>query len=129
MLNRLGRYSEFGYTLLRFVSGAMFACHGAQKIFGLFGGMGGHGGKAPIGSLMGVGGLIELVGGILIAIGLFASVAAFIASGEMAVAYFMVHFKQGFWPIENKGEPAVLYCFIFLYIAMRGAGRWSLSRK
>src|SRR5262249_2542293 len=110
-----------GYFLLRFVSGAMFACHGAQKLFGAFGGP-----KAPIGSLMGVAGLIEFVGGILIAIGLFAHVAAFIASGEMAVAYFMSHFPHGFWPIQNHGESAVLYCFVFLYVAFHGKGRWGV---
>jgi putative oxidoreductase len=128
MQNRLARYGDAGYVLLRVVSGLMFACHGAQKLLGLFGGFGGHGGKAPLGSLMGIGGLIELVGGVFIALGIFASIAAFIASGEMAVAYFMAHFKDGFWPIENKGELAVLYCFVFLYIAMRGSGRWSVMR-
>jgi len=78
---------------------------------------------------MGIGGLIELVGGVLIALGIFTSIAAFIASGEMAVAYFMAHFKDGFWPIQNKGELAVLYCFVFLYIAMRGSGRWGVMRS
>ena len=129
MQNRLSRYADAGYVLLRVVAGLMFACHGAQKILGLFGGFGGHGGKAPIGSLMGIGGLIELVGGVFIALGIFTSIAAFLASGEMAVAYFMAHFKDGFWPIENKGELAVLYCFVFLYIAMRGSGRWSVMRS
>lgn len=79
-------------------------------------------------SLMGVAGLIEFVGGLCIALGLLASYAAFVASGEMAVAYFTQHFPRGFWPIQNGGELAVLYCFVFLFIAARGAGRWSVSR-
>jgi putative oxidoreductase len=120
----LGRYSEIAYTLLRVVAGLMFAVHGAQKLFGF---LGGH--QMPVASLFGVGGLIEFVGGLLIAIGLFTSWAAFIASGEMAVAYFMVHAKDGLWPILNKGELAVLYCFVFLYIACRGGGRYSIGRS
>jgi putative oxidoreductase len=118
----LGRYSEIAYTLLRVIAGLMFAVHGAQKLFGFLGGR-----QHPVGSLFWVGGVIELVGGLLIAIGLFASWAAFLASGQMAVAYFMVHAKDGFWPILNKGELAVLYCFVFLYIACRGSGRYSLK--
>jgi putative oxidoreductase len=119
----LGRYAEIAYTFLRVVAGLMFAVHGAQKLFGF---LGGH--QMPVGSLFWVGGVIELVGGLLIAIGLFTSWAAFLASGEMAVAYFMVHAKDGFWPILNKGELAVLYCFVFLYIACRGGGRYSVGR-
>jgi putative oxidoreductase len=119
----LGRYAEIAYTLLRVVAGLMFAVHGAQKLFGFLGGK-----QQEVGSLFWVGGVIELVGGLLIAIGLFTSWAAFLASGEMAVAYFMVHAKDGFWPILNKGELAVLYCFVFLYIACRGGGRYSIGR-
>ena len=119
----LGRYSEIAYTLLRVVAGLMFAVHGAQKLFGFLGGR-----QMPIGSLFGAAGVIELVGGLLIAIGLFTSWAAFLACGEMAVAYFMVHAKDGFWPVLNKGELAVLYCFVFLYIACRGGGRYSAGR-
>lgn len=118
----LGRYSEVFYTALRVVAGLMFAVHGAQKVFGALGGQ-----KVPLASLFGLAGLIELVGGLLIAIGLFTSWAAFIASGEMAVAYFKVHFPQGFWPVQNQGELAVLYCFVFLYMASRGGGRYSVD--
>jgi len=118
----LGRYSEAIYCLMRLMVGLAFAQHGAQKVLGLLGGQ-----KMPLASLPGVAGIIELVGGLLIAIGLFAGWAAFIASGQMAVAYFMVHAKGGFWPIINKGELAVAYCFIFLYIASRGSGRYSLE--
>jgi putative oxidoreductase len=73
-------------------------------------------------------GVIELVGGVLVAVGLATSYAAFVASGEMAAAYFMVHAPQGFWPLQNKGELAVVYCFVFLYVATQGSGSWSLDR-
>ena len=120
----LGRYSEVFYALFRFVAGALFACHGAQKLFGVLGGQ-----KMTGVPMMLVGGIIEFAGGILIAVGLLTAWAAFIASGEMAVAYFMVHAHGGFWPIVNKGEPAVMYCFAFLYIAARGGGPYSLDAK
>jgi len=119
----LGRHTDKFYALFRIVVGLLFACHGAQKLFGAFGGQ-----AQPVASLMGFAGIIEFFGGLLVMIGLFTSWAAFLASGTMAVAYFMVHFKDGFWPIENKGETAVLYCFAFLYIAARGAGPWSVAQ-
>jgi putative oxidoreductase len=108
---------------MRLVAGGLFACHGAQKLFGLLGG------KAVTGTpKMLAAGIIELGGGALIALGLFTVVAAFIASGEMAVAYFTVHAKAGFWPIMNGGELAVLYCFVFLFIVWQGSGPLSLDR-
>jgi putative oxidoreductase len=110
------------YALLRFVSGFMFMCHGAQKLFGAFGGQA-HTGDP----LMLTAGIIEFVGSILIALGLFTGPAAFIASGEMAVAYFKAHAPGGTWPIQNHGELAVLYCFLFLYMAARGSGRYSVD--
>jgi putative oxidoreductase len=115
------------WTILRIVAGLLFMMHGGQKLLGWFGGMGGQGGTAELMSMMGVAGILELVGGIMIVLGLFTRVVAFILSGEMAVAYFMAHFPQGFWPIQNQGEPAVLFCFIFLYTAARGAGPISLD--
>src|SRR5512143_4018218 len=118
----LGRFTDLFYTALRIVAGAMFACHGAQKILGAFGGPRMTGNPQML-----VAGLIELVGGILIAVGLLAGWAAFVASGEMAVAYFKVHAPGGFWPIQNHGELAVLYCFLFLFIAARGSGSMSLD--
>lgn len=117
------RYAPQLYALFRIVAGFLFMLHGAQKILGMFGGMGG--GTAPMLSLPWFAGIIELVGGTLVMIGLFTRPAAFVASGEMAVAYFMVHQPQGGWPIQNQGELAALYCFAFLYIAARGAGLWS----
>src|SRR4029078_6954781 len=110
----LGRFSSYFYAILRIVAGLLFACHGTQKLFGF------PGTNPPlpnIASLPGVAGIIELVCGILIAIGLLTSIAAFLASGEMAAAYFLAHIKASFWPILNHGELAVLYCFLFLYFA------------
>jgi putative oxidoreductase len=118
----LGRHSERAYALFRFVAGFLFACHGAQKLFGVLGGK-----VVTSQPLYLTAGIIELAGGILIAVGLLASWAAFVASGQMAFAYFMAHAPQGFWPILNKGELAALYCFAFLYVATRGAGRYSLD--
>jgi len=115
------------YAVLRIVIGLMFAQHGAQKLFGLLGGFGEGGGTAPWLSLMGLAGVIEFFGGLMIALGLAAHWAAFICSGTMAAAYFMAHSPQGFFPIQNGGELAVVYCFIFLYIASRGAGIWSID--
>ena len=118
----LGRYSEILYALMRLVVGLLFACHGAQKLFGALGGTQMTGNPKML-----VAGLIEFVGGLLIAVGLQAGFAAFLASGEMAYAYFSAHAPSGFWPILNKGELAVVYCFVFLYIASRGSGRYSLD--
>ncbi len=118
----LGRFSDVLYGILRIVAGILFACHGAQKLFGMFGGSGG-----PASPLMVAAGIIEFAGGLLIALGLWAGFAGFIASGQMAVAYFMMHAPGGFWPILNRGELAALYCFLFLYIASKGSGRLSLD--
>ena len=123
----LGKFSGFLYAAFRIVSGLLFAQHGAQKLFGWLGGMGEDGGSAPFLSLMFFAGLVEFFGGLLIAVGFNASWAAFIASGEMAVAYFMSHAPRALFPIQNRGELAVLYCFAFLYIASRGAGTLSLD--
>ena len=112
-------------SLLRIITGFLFAAHGAQKLLGLPAPM--QGGTVALMSLIGVAGLLELVGGLLILVGLFTRPVAFILAGEMAVAYFMVHAPGGFWPIINKGEPAVLYCFVFLYLAAAGGGPWSLD--
>src|SRR5215469_6097837 len=113
----LRRYSTFAYSIVRMIVGFLFTCHGAQKLFGA---LGGHSElHDPQGLTAGV---IEFFGGILIALGIFASIAAFIACGEMAVAYFTSHAPHGFWPIMNRGELAVLYCFIFLFIVFEGDG-------
>ena len=114
-------------SLLRIVIGFTFSLHGYQKLFGLFGGMG-HGTTAHLLSLLGAAGVLETLGGALIFLGLYTRLVAFILCGEMAVAYFHQHAPRGLWPIANGGEPAVLYCFIFLLLVSAGAGPWSLDR-
>lgn len=126
----LGRYSTYIYAILRIVSGFLFMWHGSQKLLGYPPAQLPPGAPPPesLSPLMAVGGTIELVGGLLIMIGLFTSFAAFISSGMMAVAYFMAHFSTAaFLPIQNRGELAALYCFVFLYIASRGSGVWSVD--
>jgi putative oxidoreductase len=118
----LGRHAERTFALFRLVAGLLFAFHGAQKLFGAFGGQ-----VMTSDPLMLAAGIIELGGGVMIAIGLLTSWAAFVASGEMAVAYFLAHQPQGTWPIVNKGELAALYCFAFLFIAARGAGPYAVD--
>lgn len=119
---KLDKYSDYVYPLVRIVVGFLFACHGAQKLFGVLGS------QPEIHDPEGlVAGLIEFFGGSLVALGLGARVAAFLASGEMAVAYFKAHAPRGFWPILNGGEKAVFYCFFFLFVAAYGPGRIALQ--
>lgn len=121
----LGSWEAPLYAVLRIIAGLLFAMHGIQKLFGWPGGQE----TVAVGSLPFVAGVIELVAGLMILLGFFTSIAAFIASGEMAVAYFMVHFPQAFWPIQNQGETAALFCFIFLYFAARGSGTFSIDNS
>ena len=125
-MKKLAEFSDHFYALLRIVAGFMFAMHGAQKIFGVFAEQ-----QPPVGSQLWIGGIIELVGGVLIMIGFQTRWAAFVASGMMAVAYFQFHWKlqlgAAFFPIVNQGELAVLYCFVFLYLASRGGVTWCLD--
>ena len=116
------RYAPHMFAILRIVAGLMFAIHGSQKLLGWP-----PGGPPRLSPLMRFGGIIELAGGLLIAIGLFTRVAAFVSSGEMAVAYFMAHAPHGFVPLQNKGELAVVYSFLWLFVAMHGAGVWSVE--
>ncbi len=116
-------FSEHAFALLRLVAGLLFAFHGTQKLLAWPGGR-----QVELFSQLGLAGVIELVGGLMIAFGIFAAIAAFIASGEMAVAYFQSHAPRGMFPIANGGELAVLYAFLFLYIAARGPGKWSLTK-
>ena len=115
-------------SLLRIIAGFTFSLHGFQKLFGFFGGMGGSGATAAVGSLAWTAGVLETVGGVLLVLGLFTRPTAFILSGQMAVAYFLRHSPRAFLPILNGGELAVVYCFIFLYLATAGAGPVSLDR-
>jgi putative oxidoreductase len=119
-MNALNRFTDPVYCIMRLIVGLMLACHGAQLVLGMFG----PGSDKP---MMQVGGCIQLVGGFLVAFGLLTRLAAFILSGEMAVAYFMFHAKQNFFPILNKGELAVFYCWVFLFVFFYGPGRWSID--
>jgi putative oxidoreductase len=132
-MNSFNRFADHVYCIFRLIIGLLFACHGGQKILGFP--PGGHG--AGEGIFL-IGAWIELVGGLLIAFGLLTRLAAFIAAGEMAVAYFMVHAAgkaldhaptatEQFFPLLNKGEAAVLYCWCFLFFLFYGAGRWSID--
>lgn len=115
-------------SVLRIMAGFTFSLHGFQKLLRLFGGMGGAGATAPFLSLVWTAGFLELLGGVLLVLGLFTRPVAFLLCGEMAVAYFRQHSPRGFWPILNGGEVAVLYCFVFLYLAVAGPGPVSLDR-
>ncbi len=115
--------NDYTYSLLRIVAGAMFFIHGSMNVFGYPPSPM----KAPLASIGGVAGIMGLVFGGLVMIGLLTTIAAFLASGEMAVAYWMAHAPHGPFPQLNQGELSVLYCFIFLYIAANGAGVWSID--
>ena len=124
----MSRFEDAVLALLRVAAGVMFMQHGAQKLFGVLGGFGGTpGATAPLASMMGLAGILEFFGGLLIVFGLFTRPVAFILAGQMAAAYFMAHLPNGFWPIQNQGEPAALYCFLFLYLSARGGGRYSVD--
>jgi len=114
MLKTLAKAQPWTYQAMRIVAGVLFACHGLQK-FGLLGGR-----QVPLLSQFGAAGIIEVVGGLMIAIGVAVTPVAFICSGEMAVAYFQAHAPRGPVPIQNGGELPVLYCFVFLYVCTRG---------
>jgi putative oxidoreductase len=135
-MNSLNRFADRIYCIFRLVIGLLFACHGGQKILGFP--PGGHG--SPEDALSWIGAIIELVGGFLIAFGLLTRIAAFFAAGEMAVAYFMVHAAgkaldhapsaaEQFFPLLNKGELAVLYCWCFLFFLFYGSGGWSIDAQ
>ncbi|HYC57047.1 MAG TPA: DoxX family protein [Candidatus Binatia bacterium] len=116
-------YGDIAYALLRIVTGFLFACHGAQKLFGWWVT---EAREMPAFVQYGAG-AIELIGGLLVMVGFQTSLAAFLCSGTMAVAYFLAHQKDGLLPIQNHGEPAALYAFVFLYLATRGDGRLSIG--
>ena len=128
MLKVLDRYNAEAYALLRIVSGFLFAFHGLQIVFGLF-----STGPAAFGSQFWIGGVIELLGGFAIMLGWQTRIAALISSGTMAVAYVQFHWHfqggQGFFPAMNQGELSFLNCFVFLFIATQGPGKWALSKK
>lgn len=114
--------SEATHVLLRIAAAILFMQHGLQKVFGLLGGK-----AVPLVSLMGLAGMLELVGGALLLVGLLTRPVAFVLAGEMVVAYFMAHASKAAWPVQNGGEPALLFAIIFAFFAGNGAGRWSLD--
>ncbi|MDT5272026.1 MAG: putative oxidoreductase [Acidobacteriota bacterium] len=113
-------------SVLRIITAFLFIAHGAQKLFGFLAPSGAP--SPPLGSQIGIGGILEFFGGLLLLLGLFTRPVAFILSGMMAVAYFQMHAPGGFWPLQNKGELAVLYCFVFLFLSVAGGGEWSVDR-
>ena len=122
------RYSPLALTLLRIIAGFLFMPHGAQKLFGWLGGMGGTGASASFPDLLWVTGVLEFFGGLCIVLGVWTRPVAFLLSGQMAAAYFMGHASRGFWPLLNRGELAVLYCFVFLFLAAAGGGPFTVER-
>jgi len=121
----LSRYSPYALAALRIITALLFIEHGTMKLFGF------PAGEQPMDialfSLIGLAALLETVGGLLVLFGLFTRVAAFILSGEMAVAYFMAHAPQAFYPALNGGDAAILFCFVFLYLVFAGPGAWSVD--
>ena len=122
-MNSLSRFADPVFCIARLIIGLMYACHGGQKILGFP--PGGHG--MPPGAMGAIGAWIELAGGFMIALGVLTRLGAFFGAGEMAVAYFMVHAKGGFFPIVNHGELAVAFCWFFLFVLFYGPGRWSVD--
>ncbi len=114
--------SVISHNALRIVAGFLFAQHGAQKLFGVLGYD-----RVEVLSTLGVAGVLELFGGVLMIVGLGTRPVAFLLSGLMAAAYFMAHAPQGFWPVVNRGELAALYCFVWLWFSVHGAGSFSLD--
>jgi putative oxidoreductase len=123
----LSPYHSIILSIVRIGVGLLFMQHGAQKLFGWFGGMGGPGQTVELFSQFGLAGVLELVGGALIVLGLFTRITAFLLSGEMLVAFLQAHLPQGGVPLENGGELALLYSAIFLYFVAAGPGRWSVD--
>ena len=124
----MDRAKQITFFLLRVVAGLLFLQVGGMKIFDWFGGVPAQfGGHPRFLSQIWIGGVLEFYGGLAILLGLCTRPVAFLLSGEMAVAYFQFHQPQGFWPVQNHGEPAVLLCFIFLFLAAHGGGDWSLD--
>jgi putative oxidoreductase len=122
-------WAPYLLSVLRIVAAFLFMQFGTAKLVAFPAAIMPGGGTAPIGSLAGIAGLLESVGGLLLLAGLFTRPVAFILSGEMAVAYFIGHAPQGFWPVLNQGHPAILFCFVWLYLSAAGAGPWSLDAK
>jgi putative oxidoreductase len=131
-LNPVTSWAAWGprlQSVLRIVAAFMFMLTGTMKLFAFPVGVPPNGGTVQLISQIGLGGILEVVGGVLLLLGLFTRPVAFLLAGEMAVAYFQFHMPQSFWPTVNGGVSAVLYCFIWLYVSAAGAGPWSLDAK
>ncbi len=124
-MTSLDKWAPQALAVLRIVTALLFIAHGTGKLLGFPD----LGFRAELFSLVGLAGVLEIVGGVLLILGLFTRPVAFILSGEMAVAYFMAHAPSGFFPIQNQGESAVLFCFVFLYLVFAGPGAWSFDGK
>jgi putative oxidoreductase len=120
-------WAPYLLSILRIVAAFLFMQFGTAKLFGFPAPIMPGGGTAALGSLAWFASVLETFGGFLLLIGLFTRPVAFLLSGEMAFAYFMGHAPQGFWPVLNQGHPAILFCFLFLYLSAAGAGPWSLD--
>lgn len=127
MFNQVNGWSPRALAALRIIAGLLFLAHGVVKVFGFP--TGAEPGQQELLSLFGIGGLIELVTGLLLILGLFTRPAALIASGQMAVAYWMFHFPRDPYPAVNGGDAAILFCFVFLYIFTAGPGAWSIDDR
>ncbi len=125
LYERLDRYTPYALAALRIATALIFMLHGTQKLLGFPAPP--QSGLPPLFSLLGIGGVLELVGGFLILIGAFTRPVAFILAGEMAVAYWMFHAPRNLYPVLNGGDAAILYCFVFLYLVFAGPGPWSLD--
>jgi putative oxidoreductase len=129
LLSRWRSAAPYLLSILRMMAAFLFMQFGTAKLFAFPAAIMPGGGTAPLVSLAGIAGILEALGGLFILVGLFTRPVAFILSGEMAVGYFLGHASQGFWTVLNQGTPAVLYCFLFLYLSAAGAGPWSLDAK
>lgn len=127
LLSRWRSWAPYLLSILRIVAAFLFIQFGSAKLFAFPAAVMPGGGTAPLMSLAGIAGALEVAGGALLLLGLFTRPVAFLLSGEMAVAYFYGHAPQGFWPVLNQGHPAILFCFIWLYISSAGAGPWSID--
>src|SRR3990172_2809101 len=122
----VAKWSPVVHSIMRIMIALLFMEHGAQKLFGLPVAMEGF--TLSLFSLLGLAAILEFFGGLFVLVGLFTRPVAFILSGQMATAYFMAHAPKSFWPVVNQGELAIIYCFVFLYLAFAGGGSWSLDR-
>lgn len=129
LVSRWRSSAPYLLSILRVIVAFLFTQVGTAKLFAFPAAIMPNGGTAPIASLVGIAGILETFGGLLLLVGLFTRPVAFVLSGEMAVAYFIGHAPQGFWPVLNQGAPAVFYSFLFLYLSAAGPGPWSLDAK